>query len=58
MRELDPESFALVSGINWSDEENPLPNQAATNKPNVNTVTKPAPYKPVPSGPKSNNLRK
>lgn len=60
MREVDPESFALVSGIDWSDDEAALPNQAqtatATNKPNVNTNTKPAPA--MKPGLKSNNFKK
>ena len=43
MREVDPESFALVSRIDWSDDEAPLPNQAqtATNQPKPQ-ITKPA----------------
>ena len=58
MREVDPESFALVSGIDWSDDEAPLPNQAqaATNQPNAYAITKPATAAKI--GPKSNNFKK
>jgi len=59
MREVDPESFALISGIDWSDEENPEPNPAVvTNKPNVNTIAKPVTHKPAQAVPKSNHFRK
>lgn len=56
MREIDPESFALVNGIDWGDEDD-LPANGLSEK----TTTKLAPYKPshtMNSGPKSNNFRK
>lgn len=56
MREIDPESFALVNGIDWGDEDDPPAMEM-----NVKTVSKPNPYKPsvaMHSGPKSNNFKK
>ncbi|KAI9551482.1 hypothetical protein GHT06_021815 [Daphnia sinensis] len=55
MREIDPESFALVNEIDWGDDDDMLANGL-----NEKRAANPVPSKPstMNNGPKSNNFRK